>query len=120
MLRHPEQTAQIQVVRWLRQFRPGVLFTSPAAAGERLNFRKAVRVKMMGYTAGTPDLQIYEPRQGFHGLFVEMKREKGGRIEPEQKAFLEASAQRGYKVEVCHGTQAAVDAITAYLDGGGK
>ena len=117
MIRHPEQDAQMAVVAWLRRHHPEVLFTSPAAAGERLSIGKACRVKAMGYTAGTPDLQIYEARNGLHGLFVEMKKAQGGTVSPVQKAFIKGLLARGYHAVVCHGSQEAVDAITKYLEG---
>lgn len=116
-MKHPEQIAQMAVVLWLRRYHPEILFTSPAAAGERLSLQKAIRVKRMGYLSGTSDLLIFEPRQGFHGFALEMKRAKGGTTSPEQKAFLKAMQERGYKTAVCHGAQEAVDAITEYMEG---
>ena len=114
-MKHLEQAAQIQVVRWLRQYHPEILFTSPAAAGERLSLPKAMRVKAMGYTPGTPDLLILERAGLFGALFIEMKRAKGGQVSKEQREFHEKLKGRGYFVAVCHGAQEAVDAIATYM-----
>ena len=112
----PEQAAQIHVVGWLHLAKPDVLFTASIQENTYSFKMRSLRMKM-GYRAGTPDLQILEPRGGYHALFVEMKREVGGKTSEEQKVFHEELRKRGYKVEVCHGGEEAVKVVGDYLEG---
>ena len=38
---------------------------------------EAKRLKASGYKRGFPDVFVYEPRGPFHGLAIELKKEKG-------------------------------------------
>jgi len=114
-MRYEEEQNQIIVVNYLRKFKPDILFTTAGAAGERLSMMKAIRVKRMGYTAGTPDLMIFEARKKYHALFIEMKKTKGGVVSENQKAFLKKLNENGYKAVVCHGAQEAISEIEKYF-----
>lgn len=81
---------------------------------------EAGRFKAEGVRAGVPDLCLPVARAGKHGLYVEMKRSKNGRVSAEQKEWLEALDAQGYAVAVCLGWEAAVRVILAYLGGGGN
>ena len=59
-----------------------------SAGGARTSMREAV-LKETGYKKGFPDVFIYEPRGGHHGLSIELKREKGGRVSASQKEWKE-------------------------------
>lgn len=69
----------------------------------------------MGYEKGMPDLAIFEPRGAFHGLFVELKRTRGGTVSVDQRIMMARLRDRGYQVAVCKGATEAIDTITAYL-----
>lgn len=56
-------------------------------------------------------------RQGFHGLYVELKRQKGGSLESSQEDIIARLRQAGYRVEVCMGWWEAREAIENYLTG---
>ena len=56
-------------------------------------------------------------RGGWHGLYIEMKRRKGGRLSDEQAAMLEALREQGYCAWVCKGANDAIELITEYLGG---
>ena len=71
-------------------------------------------LKRQGVRAGCPDLCLSVARGPFFGLYIEMKK-KGGSCTPEQKVFHEDLRAQGYRVEVCYGAQAAIDAITHYM-----
>ena len=45
---------------------------------------EAGRLKAEGVKAGVPDLCLPVARGGFHGLYVELKRERGSRTSEEQ------------------------------------
>lgn len=78
---------------------------------------EAVRFKRTGVKAGVPDLFLPVARGGYHGLFVEMKRRKGGRVSDEQKGWIEALTEQGYRAVVCHGSDEACDELFRYMKG---
>lgn len=71
--------------------------------------------KMLGVRKGCPDLFLCVARGGHHGLWIEMKRRRGGRVSPEQATFMEQLREQGYACEVCRGADDACKAITAYM-----
>ena len=75
----------------------------------------AAMLKATGATAGVPDLLIPASRKGWHGLFIEMKRTKGGTVSPEQKDWLAHLNEQGYRAEVCKGFEAAKAVIQDYF-----
>ncbi len=111
-----EQEEQENVVTWLRLKYPDVLF-SGGFASCNLRPQQAMRRKRAGYKAGTPDIIFFEPRTGFHGMAIEMKKEKGGTVSPEQKEFLEKLSARGYCVHICRGAAEARRDIDEYFGG---
>lgn len=86
--------------------------------GGRRDKVTAARLKRTGVKAGVPDIFLPVPRGGHHGLFVEMKREKGGRISDAQKKYMEKLAEQGYLCAVCHGAAEATEAIMQYMNRG--
>ena len=77
---------------------------------------EAKRLKMAGYRKGFPDLFVYEPRATFHGLAIELKRDKGGRVSAHQRKWIEDLKRRGYMAAVCHGFAPSIELLDAYLD----
>ena len=75
------------------------------------------RLKAEGVVAGVPDIFLAVPRQGFHGLYVELKRQKGGSLESSQEDIIARLRQAGYRVEVCMGWWEAREVIENYLTG---
>ena len=73
-----------------------------------------VRNRQMGVRAGVPDLFYPVPAGGYHGLFIEMKTEKG-RLDPKQKRWIEILEAFGYKCVVAHGWEKARDALLEYV-----
>ena len=73
------------------------------------------RLKSEGLKPGVPDLCLAVARGGAHGLYIEMKRTKGGRVSPQQAAWLEKLAHEGYATAICRGWEQARDAIERYL-----
>ena len=69
----------------------------------------------IGLRAGVPDLILAVPRGVYHGLFIEMKRPKGSRTSPEQRAFIESLNAQGFKAVVCKGADAAITVLKDYL-----
>jgi len=77
---------------------------------------EAARFKAEGVKAGVPDLFLPAARGNWHGLFIEMKRLKGGRASEAQKAWIAALEKQGYLARICCGWEEAADLIVDYLD----
>lgn len=73
------------------------------------------RLKAEGVKKGVPDICLPVPRGGFHGLYIELKRVKGGRVSDEQRWWLGRLTRYGYLALVCKGWQEAAKAIEDYL-----
>ncbi|MCK5357340.1 MAG: VRR-NUC domain-containing protein [Elusimicrobiales bacterium] len=109
-----EEIEQIKTVNYLKLQYPKVLFTiSPA--GIRLHPAVGTKFKRMGYRAGTPDLLILEPNKYFHGLFIEMKKNKGGKVSDNQRTFLNHLLANNYEAKVANGFNEAIKIIDEYL-----
>ena len=74
------------------------------------------KMKRMGLRKGFPDLFIPTARNGFHGLFIELKADKSSRVQPEQKAWVAYLNEHGYKATICHGVDEAIDEIKKYME----
>jgi hypothetical protein len=108
-----EYHIQVAVVQWLKINHPEVLFTI-APSGMKLPIQVAARLKKMGYSAGTPDIMIFESRNKYHGLFIELKT-KTGRVTTQQGEWSTALISRGYMALVCRSFEDAVATINTYL-----
>ena len=77
---------------------------------------EAARLKAQGVKAGIPDIFLPVARGKAHGLYIEMKRRKGGRLSEEQIIMIGWLRQQGYRVEVCKGFDEARDVIMEYME----
>jgi hypothetical protein len=116
-LEHEEQRAVIAWADAHKDTRLRLLLAIPN--GARVAMKTAKKLKAEGLRAGVPDLFLPVPALTMtgaaHGLFVEMKRVKGGAVSQEQGEWHEALRGQGYRVYVAHGADAAIAAICAYL-----
>ena len=74
-----------------------------------------MKLKAEGVRSGVPDLFLAYPTPFAHGLFIEMKKRKGGRVSDSQKPFISELNEQGYKAVVCHGAEAAINEIKRYI-----
>ena len=115
-----EETEQICLLRWAA-YQAGkypeleLLYHTPN--GGLRSRTEAARLRAAGVKAGVPDLCLPVPRKGFHGLYIELKRISGGRVSKEQREWLEALSEQGYKAIVCKGWEDATREIMDYLAG---
>ncbi len=79
---------------------------------------EAGRFKAMGVKAGVPDIFLPCARGGYHGLYIELKRVRGGCVSSAQKRWIELLREQGYYCVVCRGMEAAETEIIRYLEGG--
>ena len=84
--------------------------------GGKRSKSEAARFKAEGVKSGVPDLCLPVARGGYHGLYIEMKKQ-GGVISADQSKWLHALSQQGYLTAVCYGSEAAEQILTEYLAG---
>lgn len=110
-----EQTAVFNWAAVMARKWPELRLLHHIPNGGSRNAREARNLRMQGVKAGIPDIFLPVARGGWHGLYIEMKRRKGGRLSDEQAAMLEALREQGYCAWVCMGANDAIDLITEYL-----
>lgn len=124
MRNNQEYTLYKQLATYLRyQYRNILYHFDPT--GLNLSKAQSGMLKAIQNHRGYPDLVIYEPRNGYHGLFIELKRD-GERIHKrdgstatehiaEQLDCLQELRIRGYKAEIAVGFEEAKNLIDEYL-----
>ena len=85
--------------------------------GGSRNVIEAYHLRKQGVRAGVPDLCLPVARNGYHGLYIEMKRRKGGQVSVNQKRWLIALQAQGYKAVIACGADEAIRTILSYLEG---
>jgi len=105
-----EHRLQVAVAKLLDA--SGLLWTAIPNGGKRSAVTGAI-LKAEGVKAGFPDLFIAEPFEEWddkfllsinywkHGLFIELKNGKAGRVSPAQQAWIDALNVRRYRAVVC-------------------
>ena len=119
-MKHIESAQQAQVVEWSRwAYKTGkypmLNMLHCSLNGVKLSATQAKVAKGQGMLSGVPDLFLPVPKNGYHGLFIEMKSEKG-RVTENQHWFLTNADSVGYKTAVCYSAKEAISAIEAYYD----
>src|SRR5690242_7416569 len=70
-----EESIQRRVATYLRRWYPDVEFHSDYAAGLKLTENQAKIRKSLNSGRGWPDIFIAYPSRGYHGLFIELKKD---------------------------------------------
>jgi hypothetical protein len=70
-----EQNLQSQVCAYLKLQYPHVIFRSDYASGLHLSAYQATVHRSLQSGRAWPDLQIIHPSRGYHGLFIELKKD---------------------------------------------
>lgn len=113
-----EYDHQKEVVRFARDMAivdPAyeLLFAIPNAA--KRSFKLAQYEKALGLKPGVPDLFLAFPKAPYHGLFIEMKKEKGV-VSEHQKEWISRLSDVHYKVVVCYSSKEAIKELEDYVD----
>ena len=77
----------------------------------------AAQMKRMGLAKGFPDLFIPVAISGFHGLFIELKRDRKSKATETQKAWIKYLNKAGYRAVVSYGSEEAMREIELYFGG---
>ena len=114
-MQHKECAHQKAFVQWFRfQYRNHANLLIHIPNGQNVGPIVGKRLKSMGLIAGAPDIFIAIPNSLYHGLFIEMKAEKG-RVSKEQKAMHIELKAAGYEVIVAYGALEAIESTKNYL-----
>lgn len=117
----PEAAEQTWLFQWAAQMQhykwPELELLYHVPNGGSRNRVEAARLKAQGVKPGIPDVCLPVARCGYHGLYIEMKRQHGGVLSEDQKEKIPKLRDQGYRVEVCKGFQQAADVIEAYMEG---
>ena len=109
---HIEQVAFLNWFNGVEKFRDLIIFSIPN--GGKRGFKTAVKLKLEGAKSGVPDLQILLPNG--KTVFIEMKKEKGGKLSDSQLDFIDKSQSLGHTVIVAHGCNDASKQFIDYLN----
>lgn len=94
-----EHQIQVACINWFRLQYPKYMIYAIPNGGER-NKVVAARLTAEGVLKGVPDLHIPAAKQGFHGLYIEMKAGTN-KPKPHQITVMEKLSNEGYKCAVC-------------------
>lgn len=112
---HSEQCAVIEWARIMAGRYPELCWLYHTPNGELRDPAVGALLRKMGVSPGVPDLALPVPRGQWHGMFIELKAAHG-RLSPAQEAWLAHLRAVGYLAVVCYSAQAAIDALTHYLE----
>lgn len=105
-----EHQEQAGFVQWFRAKWPRVLIFAIPNGGKR-NISTARNLKLEGVMPGVPDLFIPA-----WGIWIEMKRQKGGRLSPDQIEMINYLESIGHHVIVGHGATDASAKLLSVLN----
>lgn len=94
---------------------PELLLLNSSLCGVRLRPGQWKKAKRQGMPKGFPDISLPVYCYPWNGLYIELKREKGGVVSPEQKWWLKQLRDQGYRAVVAKGHEEAIAIIKNYL-----
>lgn len=113
-----EHTEQVAVFNWATinsRKHPGLALMFAIPNGGHRHKAVAAKLKAEGVKSGVPDIFLPIPNPTSNGLFIEMKRQKGGTVSKGQEEWLKKLEKQGYKAVVCKGAAEAISVIEEYL-----
>jgi len=112
---HQEQCALIQWAKLQAKTTPALSMLFAIPNGGARSVITGAMLKREGVQKGIPDLFLAVPRRACGGLFIEMKKKKGGVVSQEQREWIAKFVWQGYQAEICNGWEEARDIIIKYL-----
>ena len=110
-----EHELQTACVRWFRYVYPDKIIISIPNGAKRTLYERRIALQE-GLTAGVPDLFIPHPAGSFHGLWIEMKNGKAGRLSEPQVEMIARLKAEGYVCAVCRTQDEFINTIKDYLE----
>lgn len=114
---HQEQSALFAWAKAMEWRMPELKLLYAIPNGGKRSKATAALLKAEGVKPGVPDICLPVARSGWHGMYIELKRRKGGRLSEEQRMWMSALETAGYRCCVCNGWEKAQEIITRYLEG---
>lgn len=112
-----EQEALFEWAARLEGKYPDLKWMYHIANGEKRDKATAAKLQRMGVKSGVLDIFLPVAVNGFHGMYVEMKRLRGGVLSQEQLDWIDHLMRQGYYVLSCKGWEDASRHIELYLSG---
>ena len=115
-MKHHEDDEQAAVFDWAA-YNPALKWMHHNANGGKRDVREAVRLRRQGVKPGVWDIFLPKPMGEFHGLYIEMKKQKKhgkASLTKDQRQFQQDMIVQGYKCVVCYGAEEAIEAIKLY------
>lgn len=110
-----EQINLFRMIAYSQNLYPELNFLYHVPNGGFRNKATAGKLKAEGVKSGVPDLCLPAPRYPYHGLYVEMKRTKGGQVSKDQREWLDFLKSQNYKIAVAKGCDEAFNIIMDYI-----
>lgn len=116
-----EEAEQIALFQWRDvavQAIPELRWLHSSLNGVPLSPGLAVKMRRMGMTKGVVDVFLPVVRNGYAGLYIEMKRRNGVKsdLSDAQSEFIGFAREQGYRADWCKGWEPARDLILNYLE----
>jgi VRR-NUC domain. len=114
-----EHEEQVKVFEWAELVKgkyPEIALMFAVPNGSNKSVASAMKFKREGLKSGVPDICLPVARCKKHGLYIEMKRKKGGVVSKEQDWWLTQLRMQGYETVVCYGGNEAINIIEQYLE----
>ena len=111
---HEHQTTFFDVLRLNERQFPALAFVFAIPNAALRSKKERVRALEEGLRSGAPYVCIPIPAHGFHAAWIENK-SSTGKVNPNQKAFLDFLAGAGYKTIICYNVDEQLAFIEWYL-----
>ena len=110
-MNYPESLEQQLIVNWIRQ-KTTLPVIKIDNEGKRTRYMGAL-AKRQGLCPGASDLFIPRATKDYHGLWIEVKSEKG-RLSPAQIKFATDMINEGYQAVTVWNSEAAIEIIKSH------
>jgi len=123
--RNTESKIQLDICEYIKDAYPNVVFTSESS-GIKLTIGQSMVAKRTRSSRALPDIWVLEPKKGYHGLCIELKKhgekvyKKNGAVRSnghlnEQEEIQQVLRHKGYMCEFGVGLEEAKRIIDWYM-----